>query len=295
VTALRTGRPNPQHIPPARHARRHRTRRRRPYGVGTAGAYAGIAAWWSREQWRSELYADLHCEEVRVLRAQVGTRGPVSIRACHAPAIALSACADGRTGRNAMPGNTALTAMPGELDTDAADYWTKLAVATGYSVTTVQKAEQVLVARGWLVRIRTGKNWLTRAERRELNAGGSRARQRRNVWACTLPKLARSASPPAVPVDEAVDRLVDNSPPTRATDVGCDLPTTQRVSGSSSVPANKNPSVRAGPPLRGDHQPRKSSGSGPTRQISGPCDGPRISAGGSPGCGRSRISGSCRR
>jgi len=99
---------------------------------------------------------------------------------------------------------------PAELNKDAPDYWTKLATSAGYSITTVQKAEQILVARGWLVRIRTGKNWLTRAERRELHAAGSAARQRRNVWACTVPKLAQPASTAAVLVDNVVDRLVDN-------------------------------------------------------------------------------------
>ena len=138
-----------------------------------------------------------------------------------------------------MPGTAALTTKPGELDKDAADYWARLATSTGYSITTVQKAEQVLVARGWLVRIRTGKNWLTRAERLELDAAGSRARQRRNVWACTQPQHTRRASPPAAPVDDVVDHLVDNSPSRRGADAGCDLPTTQRVSGSVSVPANK--------------------------------------------------------
>ena len=181
---------------PRRHLPRRRSRRQ-SYGVSEPGTYATTPAWWSREHWRSELTADLRSDEVSQLRAAVGTRGPVSVRAIYAVAVAVSAAADGATGRNALPGNAALTAIAAELDPDAANYWTQVATSSGYALTTVQKAVQVLGARGWLVLVRTGKNYLTRAERTEMWRAGVPARQRRNVWACTLPRHVPGPTPDA--------------------------------------------------------------------------------------------------
>ena len=101
--------------------------------------------------------------------------------------LALSACADTDTGRNAMPGTVALTADRDCLDLDDPAVLARLQVATGYGQTTLQKAARVLAGRGWIVLIRAGKNWLTIDERKELWRAGSAARQRRNVWACTIP------------------------------------------------------------------------------------------------------------
>lgn len=249
-----------------RRRRQARRRRRQSYGISDPGTYSTTAAWWSREHWRSELYADLHSEDVARLRAGVGTRGPISVRACYALGVAISACADGRTGRNAMPGNAALATKSDQLDSGADDYWTRLAASTGYGVTTIQKAEQVLVARGWLVRVRRGKNWLTREERQELWRAGSVARQRRNVWACSMashlhlpapqePAQRRDERVATGPVPGAAPPAVDNRDPGRSsTESGCDLPTTQRVGGSLSVHNNKifkpEHASRNGPPGR---------------------------------------------
>ena len=142
------------------------------------GAYANAPAWWNRERWRSELWSVLHSDGVTALRANVGTRGRVSVRAIFAVAVAISAAADGATGRNALPGNAALTAKPCDVGADAhasrfdtdtdTDVVVRLAASSGYGLTTVQKAVQVLTDRGWLVLMRAGKNRLTAAERMEL-------------------------------------------------------------------------------------------------------------------------------
>jgi hypothetical protein len=225
--------------------------RRKRYGVSEPGAYSTVPAWWSRERWRSECDSDLHADGVTDLRREVGRRGPVSVKACWALAHALSACADTETGRNAMPGTVALTADRASLDLDDPAALARLQTATGYGQTTLQKAAQVLAARGWIVLIRTGKNWLTVDERRELWLAGSAARQRRNVWACTIPTHLRAPGPQRVaeivpdsrPGSDCADprpALVDNSGVgNRGAQSGCDLPTTRRVSGPSSVPANK--------------------------------------------------------
>ena len=229
---IRAATTRPRHVP-------CRRRRRQTYGISDPGTYSRTQAWWGRERWRSELHVDLHTEDVRQLRAGVGTRGPVSIRACYAVAVAISECADGQTGRNAMPGNAALASKPSDLDEDANDARARVAASTGYGLTTIQKAEQVLLARGWLVRIRSGKNWLTQEERKELWRAGSAARQRRNVWACTVPAhLNRPAAAASSSADASSS--VDNPSCRRSsTDSSCDLPTTQRVSGIPSVPNNK--------------------------------------------------------
>lgn len=225
--------------------RRRRRRRRQTYGVSEPGTYSSTPAWWSREHWRSELWTDLASDEVSLLRSGVGTRGPVSVKAVFAVAVAISTAADGATGRNALPGNAALTARTRELDPHAADYWIRVASTSGYGLTTTQKAVQVLAARGWLVLVRAGKNYLTRNERTEMWRAGSPARQRRNVWACTLPPHVRS---PATSVGTGTGsvaasqgEVVDN--PTAGTpDVqgSCDLPTTRRVKWTTPVPINKN-------------------------------------------------------
>jgi hypothetical protein len=166
-------------------------------------------------------------------------------------AVALSACADADTGRNAMPGTAALTADRDTLDLADPAALARLQAATSYGQTTLQKAARVLAARGWIVLIRAGKNWLSVEERRELRHAGSNAGQRRNVWACTIPTHLRAAarrdsvetesgSSPAVertsPAQATVDIGVDNcavgSPDA---DSGCALPTTRRVGGASSV------------------------------------------------------------
>ena len=236
-------------------------RRRRPqsYGVSEPGAYATTPAWWSREHWRSALLADLRSDEFTQLRAAVGTRGPVSARAVYAVAVALSASADGSTGRNALPGNAALTATAAQLNPDAPDRWTRAATSSGYALTTVQKAVQVLGARGWLVLVRTGKNYLTRSDRTEMRRAGATARRRRNVWACTVPPYARRPTPYAAAQARgngpSAEATVDNSPAADIpADAGCDLPTTRRVRWVPSVSGKKNfnsePAGRTGAPRR---------------------------------------------
>ncbi len=229
---------------PRRHLPRRR-RRRPPYGVSEPGAYATTPAWRSREHWRSELIADLHSDEVTQLRSAVGTRGPVSVRAVFAVAVAVSAAADGATGRNALPGNAALTAKAAQLNTDAVNCWAPVTTSSGYALTTVQKAVQVLCARGWLMLVRAGKNYLTRADRAELWRTGARARQRRNVWACTLPRHVRRPTPHAATEprvgEPPAEAPVDNSPAADApADAGCDLPTTRRVRWVTSVAGEQN-------------------------------------------------------
>lgn len=226
-------------------------RRKQAYGVSKPGTYSTIPAWWSRERWRSECYSDLHAAEVTELRREVGRRGPVSTKACWALAYALSACADTETGRNAMPGTAALTADREALDLDDPAVLAQLRAATGYGQTTLQKAARVLAGRGWIVLIRAGKNWLTVDDRKELWRAGSTARQRRNVWACTIPAPLRVAAPqraaegvraprPASAPPSRPLALVDNfGPGNPETELGCDLPTTRRVGGSSFVPENK--------------------------------------------------------
>ena len=260
----------PRHVP-------RRRRRRHAYGITEPGTYSTIPAWSSRERWRSECYADLHSDAVRELRRQVGRRGPVSIKACWALAYALSACADTDTGRNAMPGTAALTTKPAALDLDDPAALARLQAATGYSKTSLQKAGRVLSARGWIVLVRAGKNWLTVDERKELWRGGSAARQRRNVWACTIPPHLRVPAPAraaerATPASEdagqradarsAVDNCARASSPPES---GCDLPTTRRVSGLSPVDNIKifkpGQASRTGPPgrppsLEARHNPR---------------------------------------
>jgi len=206
-------------------------RSQRVFGVPTPGAYARVRAWWSREQWRSEVFAALHSADAQQLRRAVGRRGPVSVKACYAVAVGLSAAADSATGRNAMPGNAALTAQPAPT-TGEADLCRQLRHATGYGLSTVQKAVQVLRELGYLALIRTGKNWLTRDERLELHAAGSKARTRRNVWACTLPSPTIPATTSPTPVDNQTATQQPTNP-------GCDLPTTPRVGGPPSVPSIK--------------------------------------------------------
>lgn len=204
----------------------------------SAGAYRGVRAWWSREHWRSELYADLAGGRGVAVRAAVGTRGAISLQACAAVAGYVAGRADGRTGRNAMPSED------------------EIIVATGYGETTVEKAIAVLATLGWVKVIRTGKNWLSAEDRRELHRAHSKARQRRPVYACTYPAdLAFSApssptsSPSAAadtvaaeaPADPATTTAVDNPHPgidhERST---CALPTTRSVCGVASVPLEKN-------------------------------------------------------
>ncbi len=212
---------------------RRRRRRQQRFGITEPGTYSTIPAWWSRERWRSECRADLHTADVAELRRQVGRRGPVSVAACWALASALSSSADTTTGRNAMPGDAALTAHPNSLDVDDPAVLGPLEAATGYGLTTLQKAGRVLAARGWIVLIRSGKNRLTRADRVELRRGGSAADQRRNVWACTIPRHLRAK--PA-PVDKSVDNSDQQAPTAGA---GCDLPTTRRVGGPAPLGPNK--------------------------------------------------------
>jgi hypothetical protein len=86
---------------------------------------------------------------------------------------------------------------------------------------------------GWLVVIRTGKNWLTASERQELWLSGSKARQRRPVYACTYPARRQRPRRHVTPVDN--HRTVGAGPaPT------CALPTTRSVCGLPSVPLGKN-------------------------------------------------------
>lgn len=172
----------------------------------------------------------------------------MSVKACWALAHALSACADSATGRNALPGTDALTAKPSELDLDDPVLLARLQTATGYGKTSLQKAARVLAERGWIVLVRSGKNWLTPEDRQELRRAGSAARQRRNVWACTTPVRLRSrvsetpakhaspsasVSPPSADQGAPVDNLLGDAGQAKA---GCDLPTTRRVGGSSLVP-----------------------------------------------------------
>lgn len=218
---------------------------RRKYGVVTAGAYEAITAWWSREHWLSEVFSDLSSPDTEGLRQLVKQRGPVSKRAIFAVATAMANCADSDTGRNALPGNVALTAKPQDLagrGLSRVELATRLMASTGYGLTTVQKALRVLEARGFLVQVRTGKNWLSRADRLELWEAGSKARERRNVWACSLPRGIVKPSPiDGVPVDKAISpaAVVDNSRPAELENiVGCDLPLARRAKGSSAVPAD---------------------------------------------------------
>lgn len=201
------------------------------YGVATPGAYSAIPAWWSRDSWRSACWADLHTDAVAHLRRQVGRRGAVSVAACWALALALSASADSATGRNAMPGNAALVARPDAVGPTAADRaaLARLQAATGYGLTTLQKAARVLAARGWIVLVRSGKNRLTVDERAELRRTGSTACRHRNVWACTNPLHLRAAVEP-------VDNPLRGKPCAAS---GCDLPTTRRVCGRSPVGLSK--------------------------------------------------------
>jgi hypothetical protein len=236
-----------QLLPTARRRAVPRRRRRQAYGVSTPGAYSSTPAWWSREHWRSELLADLQSQDVHQLRSSVGTRGPVSCRAIYAVATAISAAADGATGRNAMPGNTALSTKASELDPDSANYWARVATSSGYGLTTIQKAVQVLAARGWLALIRTGKNYLTREDRTEMWRAGTAARQRRNVWACTLPPHVRQPVPqrpaegcrgadsPAPPARTQPPPVDNSTASDTSAGLGCDLPTTRRVRWVSSV------------------------------------------------------------
>jgi hypothetical protein len=149
-----------------------------------------------------------------------------------------------------MPGNDALIAKPGQLDPDDAAYYAQLAAATGYSRSTVQKAIRVLEARGWLVRVRLGKNWLTKDERLEVHQSGSAARRRRNVWACTIPphlrtQAVRRRAPShkrtkTVAATEECASSVDNCPTEAPGDTQtCTLPATLRVSGFAHQPATK--------------------------------------------------------
>jgi len=249
---LRT--PQRSDFPPAPARRRHRAARRRrkqPYGVSKPGDYSAIPAWRSRERWRSECYPDLHTHAVAELRRKVGKRGPVSIKACWALAHALSACADTATGRNAMPGTVALTAKPAELDLDDLAVLAQMEASTGYGKTTLQKAAAVLAARGWIVLVRAGKNWLREEERKELWRAGSAARKRRNVWACTIPKHPRSRRRPEaaetlVPAQLEAHPSADEHGPVdnaarepASAELGCDLPTTRRVKWVSLVPEQK--------------------------------------------------------
>jgi hypothetical protein len=228
--------------PPHRTGRPRRPQRReRAYGINQPGAYSRTTAWWSREHWRSELLSDLQSDEVREIRAAVGTRGPVSVRAIYAVAVAISAAADGATGRNALPGNAALTIKARDVDDADPAALAQLATSSGYGLTTVQKAVQVLARRGWLVLVRAGKNRLTFTERLELHAAASKARQRRNVWACTLPPHVRRPEPARVVAAVHSPAAVDNLGPAETpTDPGCDLPTTRRVVWVPSVARDKN-------------------------------------------------------
>lgn len=239
---MSAGLPLPRQPGPAAHRRRRR-RGCGGYGVTQPGAYTSTPAWWGREHWRSALLSDLQTDEVRELRSAVGTRGPVSMRAIYAVAVAISAAADGATGRNALPGNTALTLKAGDLDDTDPDALARLAASSGYGLTTVQKAVQVLARRGWLVLVRPGKNRLTRGERLELHTAASKVRRRRNVWACTLPAHVRRPEPPArgrqhTPAHPpAVDNPPDGKP---STDPGCDLPTPRRGMWVPCVRPDKN-------------------------------------------------------
>lgn len=187
-------------------------------------------------------------------------------------ASAIAACADGATGRNALPGNAALTVTTRDIaGIGAADpeALAKLAASSGYGLTTVQKAVQVLTRRGWLVLVRAGKNRLSVSERREMWLTGSKARRRRNVWACTLPPHAYR--PTLAVVDRSRDRptpraaAVDNSPTSQSVvGRGCDLPTTRRVGWvppvgldnnftpeqASRTGATRQPPTSNGPPRR---------------------------------------------
>lgn len=128
------------------------------------GSYDGIHGWPSRLHWLRAVDVALSSPAGTDARAKL-----VSIRCCHAVAGAVAAAADGRTGRASMPGNAALM------------------LATGYKRRAVQLAVRALVKLGYLVRVRAGKNWLSLAERLELWRAGSRAREFRAIYACTLP------------------------------------------------------------------------------------------------------------
>lgn len=205
----------------------------------------------------------------------VGTRGPVSVRAIYALAVAISGSADGATGRNALPGNAALTVTArdiGGVEATDPESLARLAASSGYGLTTVQKAVSVLVRRGWLVLMRAGKNRLGANDRLELWEAGSKARRRRNVWACSLPAHLRrqsrpsAACPDRTPASPTVDNLGGPAP---STDSGCDLPTARRVvwvppgdldnnfrpgqarrTGAARQPPTSNEHTSAGPPGR---------------------------------------------
>ena len=69
-----------------------------------------------------------------------------------------------------------LTLRPDALAVDDPAVLAALQTATGYGLTTLQKAARVLAARGWIVLVRSGKNRLTPAERSELRPRRHRAR-----------------------------------------------------------------------------------------------------------------------
>ena len=222
------------------------------YGIVDEGAYSGIACWRSRDGWLRDLHSDLHGVLSTAARRNPGNRGPVSVQACFAVAAGVAASADGRTGRNAMPGEAALIAgaeqLAEDLDLDeVADRQKlarRLAVATGYAETTVEKAVTVLLELGWLVRLRVGKNWLSRAEKVAIWGTGSKARQQRAVYACTVPRDLSLRAGVTPSLCRCADVPVDNSPAgateTAQPDSGCALPTARRASGQTSVIENKS-------------------------------------------------------
>ncbi len=132
-----------------------------------------------------------------------------------------------------MPGNAALTTRADTFDVDDSAVLAPLQTATGYGLTTLQKATRVLAARGWIVLVRNGKNRLTVDERDELRRAGSVRSRRRNVWACTIPTHLRH---PTGTVGNIVDNPTGREP---AAGSGCDLPTTRRVGGTCPVGINK--------------------------------------------------------
>jgi hypothetical protein len=147
-----------------------------------------------------------------------------------------------------MPGMVALTAKQVEAELTDPAMLAQMEAATGYGKTTLQKAARVLAGRGWIVLVRKGKNRLTRAERDELLKAGSAARQRRNVWACTVPPHLRGRPPvkdtecvasqtgaadlstAAVDKDQALPAAANRS---------CALPATQGVGGVRPVSLRK--------------------------------------------------------
>ena len=215
------------------------------YGITTHGAYRHVIAWRSRAHWRREVWTALHTDHASTLRSAVGKRGCVSIKSCYIVALAVSTYADGRTGRNALPGMDALTSKPRRrqvLDLTDPHHVDLIVRTTCLSLSTVQKAITVLSQMGYVRLIRTGKNRLSLADRLEIHASKSKARSRRAVWACTLPRPAETAAPSTLvaarpcpqpaPANDAAGEAVDNYSPanTGPTD-GCTLPTTRSVSG----------------------------------------------------------------